>query len=281
MINKLDHLIVSVRNIAEAEKNYTKLFGTNPVWRGEHKELGTINSIFNFNNTYFELLAANGEGLGAQLVTKTIEENGEGLTGIVLGTEDLENSKNQLLKKGFDFGSVSQGEGLDFDSGKIRRWKNLFLPDKLTRGLFTFLIEHTEGELPEPESLPTSSVHKLDHVVINTNDPDGFIDVYQNIYGLRLALDQTVEKWGGRMLFFRLNHTTIEVIGKNDDNETQDKLWGLAWDVKDLEATHKRLEKEGFEITPLKEGRKPNTLVATVKSNTHNIPTLLIEHLAS
>ena len=281
MINKLDHLIVSVKNIAEAEKNYSKLFGTNPVWRGEHKELGTINSIFNFNNTYFELLAANGEGLGAQLVTKTIEENGEGLTGIVLGTEDLENSKNQLLKKGFDFGSVAQGEGLDFDSGKIRRWKNLFLPDKLTRGLFTFLIEHTEGELPEPESLPTSSVHKLDHVVINTNDPDGFIDVYQNIYGLRLALDQTVEKWGGRMLFFRLNHTTIEVIGKNDDNETQDKLWGLAWDVKDLEATHKRLEKEGFEITPLKEGRKPNTLVTTVKSNTHNIPTLLIEHLAS
>ena len=281
MINKLDHLIVSVKNIAEAEKNYSKLFGTNPVWRGEHKELGTINSIFNFNNTYFELLAANGEGLGAQLVTKTIEENGEGLTGIVLGTEDLENSKNQLLKKGFDLGSVAQGEGLDFDSGKIRRWKNLFLPDKLTRGLFTFLIEHTEGELPEPESLPTSSVHKLDHVVINTNDPDGFIDVYQNIYDLRLALDQTVEKWGGRMLFFRLNHTTIEVIGKNDDNETQDKLWGLAWDVKDLEATHKRLEKEGFEITPLKEGRKPNTLVATVKSNTHNIPTLLIEHLAS
>ena len=281
MINKLDHLIVSVKNIAEAEKNYSKLFGTNPVWRGEHKELGTINSIFNFNNTYFELLAANGEGLGAQLVTKTIEENGEGLTGIVLGTEDLENSKNQLLKKGFDFGSVSQGEGLDFDSGKIRRWKNLFLPDKLTRGLFTFLIEHTEGELPEPESLPTSSVHKLDHVVINTNDPDGFIDVYQNIYGLRLALDQTVEKWGGRMLFFRLNHTTIEVIGKNDDNETQDKLWGLAWDVKDLKAAHKRLEKEGFEITPLKEGRKPNTLVATVKSNTHNIPTLLIEHLDS
>ena len=281
MINKLDHLIVSVKNIAEAEKNYSKLFGTNPVWRGEHKELGTINSIFNFNNTYFELLAANGEGLGAQLVTKTIEENGEGLTGIVLGTEDLENSKNQLLKKGFDFGSVAQGEGLDFDSGKIRRWKNLFLPDKLTRGLFTFLIEHTEGELPEPENIPTSSVHKLDHVVINTNDPDGFIDVYQNIYDLRLALDQTVEKWGGRMLFFRLNHTTIEVIGKNDDNETQDKLWGLAWDVKDLEATHERLEKEGFDITPLKEGRKPNTLVATVKSNTHNIPTLLIEHLAS
>ena len=52
MINKLDHLIVSVENISEAEKNYSKLFGIDPVWRGEHSELGTINAIFNFNNTY-------------------------------------------------------------------------------------------------------------------------------------------------------------------------------------------------------------------------------------
>jgi catechol 2,3-dioxygenase-like lactoylglutathione lyase family enzyme len=132
-----------------------------------------------------------------------------------------------------------------------------------------------------PDNFPDSSIHKLDHVVINTNDPDGFIEVYQNIYGLRLALDQTIEKWGGRMLFFRLNKTTIEVIGKKDDKETEDKLWGLAWDVKDLEATHERLLKGGFDLTPIKDGRKPNTLVSTVKSNTHNIPTLLIEHLDS
>ena len=281
MINKLDHLIVSVKNISEAEINYSKLFGMNPVWRGEHKELGTINSIFNFNNIYFELLAANGEGLGAQLVNKTIEENGEGLTGLVLGSEDLAKSKTHLLNEGFNFGNISNGEGMDFDNGKVRRWKNLFLPDNLTRGLFAFLIEHTEGELPMPDNFPDSSIHKLDHVVINTNDPDGFIEVYQNIYGLRLALDQTIEKWGGRMLFFRLNKTTIEVIGKKDDKETEDKLWGLAWDVKDLEATHKRLVEGGFDLTPIKDGRKPNTLVSTVKSNTHNIPTLLIEHLVS
>ena len=80
---------------------------------------------------------------------------------------------------------------------------------------------------------------------------------------------------------FRLNKTTIEVIAKEDGKEKQDKLWGLAWDVEDLNATHTRLIKEGFDITPVKEGRKPNTLVATVKSRTHNIPTLLIEHLAS
>ncbi len=82
------------------------------------------------------------------------------------------------------------------------------------------------------------------------------------------------------MLFFRVNKTTIEVIAKKDEEEVKDSLWGMAWDVENLEATHKRLDEEGFELTEVKEGRKPNTLVATVKSKTHNIPTLLIQHLA-
>ena len=91
-------------------------------------------------------------------------------------------------------------------------------------------------------------------------------------------MDQTVEKWGGRMLFFRLNHTTLEVIAKEDDEEPKDSFWGLAWVVQDIEATYKRLVVEGFEVSKIKEGRKPDTLVATVKSNTCNIPTLLIQH---
>ena len=36
MINTLDHLIVAVSDIDEAEKNYSKVFGMGPVWRGEH-----------------------------------------------------------------------------------------------------------------------------------------------------------------------------------------------------------------------------------------------------
>ena len=78
MIKTLDHLIVAVSDINEAEKNYSKVFGIDPVWRGEHTEYGTENSLFNFNNTYFELLAAKGEGLGAVLVNHALQETGEG-----------------------------------------------------------------------------------------------------------------------------------------------------------------------------------------------------------
>ena len=76
-----------------------------------------------------------------------------------------------------------------------------------------------------------------------------------------------------------VNKTTIEVIEKKDDQEPQDKLWGLAWEVKSIEDAHKRISDEGVDISPIKEGIKENTLVATIKSHTHNVPTLLIEHI--
>ena len=281
MIERIDHLIVAVADLDTAESNYTKIFGNKPVWRGEHKSLGTKNSIFNFNNLYLELLAANGNGAGASLVNSTLEENGEGLAGIVFGSDNLKETKKQLSLKGYELSDLIEGEGFDEDAGKKRTWENLFLPNEITRGLFSFAIEHKTGNLETANAVKPDSVNKLDHVVINTNDAEGFIQIYEKDLGIRLALDQTVEKWGGRMLFFRLNKTTIEVIAKSDEHEPKDSLWGLAWDVEDLEATHKRLTQLGVEATPVKEGRKPNTLVSTIKSHTCNIPTLFIQHLAS
>ena len=281
MIETLDHLIVAVSDINVAESNYSKIFGTNPVWRGEHTEYGTENCLFNFNNTYFELLAAKGDGLGAMLVNQALEENGEGLIGIVFGTSNLKETKQRLIDEGFLLGEITEGAGTNFKDKKIRKWKNLFLPPELTRGIFSFLIEHTEGALPISDKLEPSIINKLDHVVINTNDADGFINVYKDIFNIRLALDKFVDEWKSRMLFFRLNKTTIEVIEQRNDEEPKDSLWGLSWEVDNIEEAHKRLEKAGVEITPIKKGIKENTRVATIKSHTHNVPTLLIEHTLS
>ena len=278
MVNTIDHLIVAVSDISIAEKNYSKIFGSEPVWRGEHAEYGTENSLFNFNNTYFELLAAKGDGLGAMLVNHALQETGEGLIGIVFGTDNIKETHQKISNKGFLLGDVSAGEGANFKNNKIRKWKNLFLPPELTRGIFSFLIEHTEGTLPTVDRFESSMVNKLDHVVINTNDADGFINVYKDTFNIRLALDKFVDEWKSRMLFFRLNKTTIEVIEKKNDEEPKDSLWGLSWEVDNIEEAHKRLEKAGIEITPIKKGIKKNTMVATIKSHTHNVPTLLIQH---
>ena len=279
MFTHLDHLIVAVDDLEAAAKNYQTLFGMTPVWSGKHKELGTSNALFAFKNTYFELLSATGEGLGADLVNHYLNQSGEGLIGIVFATDDIKKAKSSLEEQGFNMPDISSGEGINSSDQQVRRWKNLFLPPELSRGLFSFIIEHTEGALPSPMAYEPSSPHRLDHVVINTNDADSFIDIYKDAFGIRLALDKTIEHWKKRMLFFRLSKTTIEVIEEQNDQETADTLWGLAWNVASIEETHKRLLGEGIDITPIKKGIKDKTLVATINSHTHNVPTLLIEHL--
>jgi len=279
MIKTLDHIIIAVSNLDNAEESYTKIFGSPSVWKGEHKEYGTINCLFNFQNTYFELLAAKGEGLGASLVEHSLKEKGEGLIGIVFGTNDINKSRKKLIDKGFLVGDISSGEGTNFKDRSIRKWKNLFLPPELTRGLFSFLIQHTHGSLQTQNVYSSSAVNKLDHLVINTSNADGFIKIYKDVFDIRLALDRYVEEWKSRILFFRFNKTTIEVIEKKNDETSDDSLWGLCWEVKDIGKTHKRLLKEGVKVSEIKKGIKANTLVATIESHTHNIPTLLIEHL--
>jgi catechol 2,3-dioxygenase-like lactoylglutathione lyase family enzyme len=278
MISSLDHIILAVEDLQDAEKNYKNILGIEPSWRGLHKELGTANVIFNFKNTYLELLSAEGEGVGADLVNESIKKNGEGLAGIVLNTKDISKASKRLKDLGFLVGDVLTGEGKNKDTNDIRNWKYLFLPQELTRNLFLFLIEHTKGILPQDEKFPSGSINKLDHVVINTNDADGFINIYQDIFNIRLALDRIIEHWKSRMLFFRFNKTTIEVIEKKDRKDPNDSLWGLAWEVESIKDAHERLVSKGVEVTEIKKGLKENTLVATIKSHTHNVPTLLIEH---
>ena len=280
MINSIDHLIVCVNDLEEAEENYTTLFGFNPVFRGEHIDLGTKNSIFNFKNTYLELLSSSGSGRGATFVNEALKKHGEGLAGMALNVNNVMDCLNYLRRKNYFVNEPIIGSEVNVDNSLNRKWKSLFLPPELSRGLFLFLIEHTEGLLGLADTFKDSSINKLDHIVINTNDGDGFIKVYRDVFKIRLSLDKVIEHWKKRILFFRTNSTTIEVIENNSSKDKSDNFWGLAWATKSIEESHKRLTDEGIEITPIKEGLKENTLVATLKSHTNNVPTLLIEHLS-
>ena len=280
MIKSIDHILIAVKNLEESSLQYEKVLGLKPTWRGKHPSLGTENILFPLENLYLELIAGTSEGFLADQVNDHIKENGESIFGIALEVENIEEVFQSKEYSNFQNIKITSGEGINIDSGAKREWINIMLPKESTRGVFTLLIEHTSGILPKYESFENDQVERLDHIVINSNDPDGLIELYRDTYGIRLALDQYVEKWGGRMLFFRTNQTTIEAIGINNDADKPiDKAWGLAWTTKDIKKMHARLVSEGVEISDVKDGRKPKTLVATIKSHTCNVPTLLIEHL--
>ena len=279
MITAIDHIIIAVKNLKEAEANYELLLGRPPVWRGTHKHLGTENSLFIFKNTYLELLAQKGDGMGAELIKNTLKEKGEGLFGLVLKTENIDLAAQKLQEHNCIVGPPFEGKGENNTDGSVRTWKNLFLTDKITRGVFSFLIEHKNGSLPKVDNYEPSMINNLDHVVMTTSDPDGFISIYKGIYKIRLALDKYVQSLKSRVLFFRLNQTTLEVVVTEKPTSIQDSLWGLAWGVGSIQKTRNRLISKGIKVSPIKKGVKEGTLVATVKSNTHDVPTLLIEYL--
>ena len=279
MIKSIDHILVAVEDLDKAVKDYSLVFGFGPTWQGSHPSQGTKNALFPLENMYLELIGKEDEGPLGEFIGEHLKKNGESVFGLALETDDIETAKKKLSVNFKVDLEILDGKGINNISNEERHWKNIFIPKKFSRGVFTLLIQHTKGNLSKNEISDESSISRMDHVVINSNDPDGLVDLYKEKYGIRLALDQFVEKWGGRMLFFRTNDTTIEAIGIKKDGSPRDSLWGLAWTTKNIKKTHARLMSEGVEISDVKDGRKPSTLVATIKSHTCNIPTLLIEHL--
>jgi len=278
MPTTIDHIIISVPDLASATADYSKLLGRSPSWRGAHPDYGTANTLFKLENTYIELLAAQGEGLAADIVRANLDKRGSSLGGIVVGTDSANDFIHHARDKGLAASDPIPGHGVDETTGAVRHWHNIFWDPAAARGVFSFCIEH-DGVSSLPEATPTGEgpITAVDHVVVRTQSADAAKRFYGDQLGIRLALEQDVPDWGGTQLFFRASSMSIEVIASEKAPE-EDDLWGLAFKTASLDTTHQRLVNEGIDVSEIRDGRKPGTRVCTVKSHTLEVPTLLIEH---
>lgn len=282
MLTSFDHALIAVRDLEAAAADYERMLGRRRSWRGVHPDLGTENALFKLDNTYLELLAPGASGPVAELLTRRLEEQGEGLVGMAFGTDDAELCAGTLRERGLAAADPRAGEGRDLESGAVRHWRNVMLPTEETRGLTLFAIEHVSP----PEALPyaaaeveVGAVDGLDHIVINTVDAEAAIALYGDKLGIRLALDRRFEARGMRLLFFRIGGITVEVAASLEERgpaETPDRFFGLAYRVADAHLARERLAAAGFEIGRVRDGHKPGTLVCTIREPTHGVPTLLI-----
>ncbi len=296
MLTALDHVILGVRDLAAATRQYATLFGRRPSWRGEHPGEGTANTLFRLGNTYVELLAPEGDGPTARALRARLEAVGEGPVGLAFATADAEAARAALAARGLEPGPVEPGMGRDSDSGQFRRWRRVMLPLARTRGVLLFAIEHTSPAemLPAAEAVgpEAAAISGIDHAVVRTLDADAAIALYGDALGLRLALDQRFPAWGMRLVFFRLGGVTIEIAnplaggeradrGEGSDVEPatpdSDRLWGLSWRVPDADAARARLAAAGVDVSDVRKGRKPGTRVLTVRDGSCGVPTLLLE----
>ena len=290
MLTHLDHLIIATDDLQESQRQCIALLGRSPSWTGEHPSFGTRNVIFKLENTYIELLAPEGEGPVADALGAYLAEKGPGLYALALGTEDAEGAVAEMRERGLSPSEPVEGLAHDDPSGAFRRFRNVWLPEKDTRGIRLFVIEH----LSEPELLPPSLpvagsgsvVERVDHVVVMTREPDRAVDFYGEKLGIRLALDRTFEKRGLRLLFFRLGGTTLEIsaplsndaeLGAGQTDADSDHLWGIAYSVTDAEAARARMLEAGLKASDVRDGHKSGTRVFSIGGSPLGIPTLVIQ----
>jgi catechol 2,3-dioxygenase-like lactoylglutathione lyase family enzyme len=284
MLHSLDHAIIAVRDLDAASRAYAALLGRRPSWRGEHPALGTANVLYRLDNTYLELLCPQSEGSLSGGLRARLEEKGEGLMGLALGTEDADLCQAALEESGLHPLAPKKGLGRDRDSGAVREFQSVWLPGQESRGVLLFAIQH----LSPPDLLPpavvvaaaASAVTGVDHVVVRTADAEAAKQLYGDRLGIRLALDRSFPEWGTRLLFFRIGGVTIEVaasLGEEVEVGAEDRLWGIAYRVGNADAARDRLAGEGFDVSEVRQGRKPGTRVFTVRSHTHGVETLFLE----
>jgi catechol 2,3-dioxygenase-like lactoylglutathione lyase family enzyme len=288
VLKTLDHIIVCVQDLDSAVRSYTRILGRTPSWRGEHPGAGTLNALFRIDNTYLELLAPDGAGPVGDGLRSRLSQEGEGLAGLAFGTPDADACYQAFVKAGLNPLAVEAGMGRDVDSGAFRRWRRIPLQARETRGVTMFALEHLSEEALLPPSSAfgpaAASVHALDHVVVQTGDPEATKALYGEKLGLRLALDRSFPQWNSRMLFFRIGGATVEVVaglgqsaGAKPLAEEEDQLWGLCWRVADADAARARLAEEGFGVSEVREGRKRGTRVFTLRDGSCGVPTLVLE----
>ena len=117
----------------------------------------------------------------------------------------------------------------------------------------------------------------IDMVVYMTNSPQ---NMRETLAAPPLSLTPkntiTLGDSGSELSFYPLDSLLLEVGEYKNKDEQEDGFWGLGLRVDDINEYHRYLRAGQVDISDIKTGMKPNTLVATIKSHNLGIPTLLV-----
>lgn len=276
MITGLDHALIICPSIEQGEAAYSALLGREPDWRSQDQG-GSASVVFQLENTALELMAPVGGGPLARRLHNLIDQDGAGLKTLIFGSDDLADDRGVFDRRALKPDEIAPGEAPDARRG-TRYWSRVRLDEAATHGVRIFILQRRAPDPCRYAPGPADAIAALDHVVVNTSNPERAASLYGARLGLRLALDRSNPDWDMRLMFFRVGGLTVELAHKISAGigPQPDKLWGLSWRVPDIEAAHARLEKAGLAITSIRAGRRPGSRVFTVRDSTLGVPTLIL-----
>ena len=279
-IQRLDHLVILCPNIDEAIAHYQALLGRACSWQHSNEADGTTSALFVLENTSIELIAPNGDGPVGERVRELLDGKPGLLSSLAFGVSDIHDAHYVARRRGLRPGDIEVLSASHKE--RERQWARFRCDDQALGGLKVFMFQERTAPLEVAEAGP-GHAFRLDHLVVNTGNTERALANYGARLGLRLALERIAEKWGIHYLFFRLSNLTFEVIKRLENpapESAPDSLWGLTWEVDDLDEAHARLSAAGVTVSDVRVGRKPGTRVMSIKSHDLGIPTLLLDNKA-
>ena len=276
MLKALDHIALVVEDLDAAVARYEDLLGRAPNWRGA--DGGAAHTWFQLSNMALDVIAATGPGYTGDRVKARLDEQGEGIWALAFTVDDMAKTRHRLDRVGVPSTEPRPIRATHPDTGEKRYWTTSIADPAATAATNIFLIEEAPWPASHFNGDEAAAVSGLDHVVINTPNPERAAALYGARLGLDMRLDRSNEQWGTRLMFFRCGDLVVEVAHalKGGVSDGPDHPWGLSWRVSDIDAANARMKGDGFDVSDVRTGRKPGTRVFTVRDAPAKVPTLVI-----
>jgi catechol 2,3-dioxygenase-like lactoylglutathione lyase family enzyme len=274
LITGLDHFVVLTSDLDAGVAAYRTLLGCEPSWRS--RGAGSTSVVFTLANVSVEIVAPNGDG-DADRVGAALDAQGEGLASLCFRVSDVSKMHRRLDRLGLKPEDISERRSTDDASGAMLAWRRTRAATQAAHGVRLFFLEML-SERPRSKVIADGAITALDHVVVNTQNPDRAAALYGARLGLDMALDRARPDWG-RLMFFRCGDLIVEVVQRSGQNDlaAPDSVWGLSWRATDIDATHTRLVAAGVDVSEVRPGRKPGTRIMSLRSGTCGVPSVVLQ----
>ena len=272
MLTHFKSILITSENIEESHEQFNKLFGhdTSDICNDSDLKIyshslknGSIELCENKNQKdifYYSQLKKHNQDNGIQALSIISDD--------IFG--DHKKFKQMNL-------NISDIEEIDFNFRNRKNVKSRFFSLKKTNSCdLNLLIFDKDTSLSNKGNYEDDTISKFNQIIIYTPDVEYLRNLFTEKLGIRLALDK-IFNFGEkdiRMMFFRIGGVTLEVI-ENPDSKSL-SYGGVGWHSENISKCHKRLIDSNFELSEIRKGRKPGTVVATIRNAPLKMPTIII-----
>ncbi|GCE17650.1 VOC family protein [Dictyobacter kobayashii] len=279
MLTALDHIIIGVSDLAQADETFRQQLGLVSSGGGNHPSGGTANRIIVIGDTYLELIAVRAPEEAQQSMLERLAL-GDGYLNCVLASDDIEADSRAMFQRGVRVIGPDQGS-LKSADGVSRGWlrTDVERPD-LTQH-YPFIIQHDSSGLERRRRLAggntppghPSGVQRVQSVTLAVENLEEATRRFQQIYGLNSSQPHLHKQWGAQVVTLTLAQGTqsVELAAALPATETplpqaatlsthlrqlKESLYCITLEVSKLEVARDYLDDHKVSYTLLEDGKQ-------------------------